>query len=424
MNKKIVILGAGPSGLVVSNYLRHKGIPFKIISANNHGFLPVELNGIKFTLGQRTLFHNEDLYTFLMDTIKEENIEPAEMTNTVGIYYKNNIHSYPIQNNLENFSIWNRLKIEFSYYLRKRKLHDSEIYAEWVRGNYGNWLADNVILPHTYKTLKEDLFTIYAKFYGKKVIKLERSKNKEPVIEIINQQHIMDLLYKNIEEQHIKQLIDLIHLDKKWLGVAAESEETNEQEYDFNILINTIALPKFLQLLHTTHKGYEEIISVCRDTMRWNNMLVIALLVPTSFVNTDREIVYFPERDYIFSKLYFQRHNGYAVITCELSFREGDKRVQNKAFLNKVYEIVENDLKKSGLITDNTFISYFKTSRLISPAYILCDKEYECNNIFIQKYLEHYGIYNVGRFAEWKPNLRVEDAVRRIRKLYDEGVFE
>ena len=96
----------------------------------------------------------------------------------------------------------------------------------------------------------------------------------------------------------------------------------------------------------------------------------------------------------------------------------------NKAYLNKIYEIVEDNLKKSGLIVNNDFISYFKTSHLIQPAYIICDKDYECNNIFIQHYLEHNKIYNIGRFSEWKPNLRVEDTILRITKLREKGIFD
>jgi len=417
---KILILGAGPSGLIIANYLKQRDYDFKIVSSGNHGFIPEDMNGIKFSLGQRTLFDNEELYGFLCSTVGDPILQMQNLNEKIGVLYKGKEYNYPIQNNLEKFRLFEQMKILFSYYCRNRKLSISKIYANWVRGNYGNWLADNIILPHTNKTLKEDLFTIYSSYYGKKVVKL--SRKKKFVREFIYPQEIMECLFNNIKEHFIEKHIGMIHLDNRF--IVDEDETLNGNEWKYDVLINTIALPKFLELIHTTSKEYTDMLSVAKDTLRWNNMLIVALLVPTDFISTHRSIVYFPERDYLFSKVYFQRLNGYTVITCEVSYRENDKRVKNKAFLNKIYEIVESDLKKSGLIINNDFISYFRKSHLIQPSYIICDKDYECNNIFIQHYLQHHGIYNVGRFAEWKPNLRVEDSVIRARKLVEKGIFE
>lgn len=415
----IIILGAGPSGLIVGNYLKKQGYDFKIISSGNHGFIPIDFNGVKCSLGQRTLFANEDLYNFFVDTVADPILQIKDLNNEIGVLYNNCIYDYPIQNNLESFKLFDKWKILWSYFLRNRKLSYSNIYADWVRGNYGNWLSDNIILPHTYKTLKEDLFTIYSSYYGKKVIKF--SKQEKFIRKFEQPQLIMECLFNNIKENVIEEKIDVVHLNKKWVGEGKE-----DKEWGYDILINTIALPKFLNLIYIDNHQYDDMITVARDTLRWNNMLIVALLVPTYFITTNRSIVYFPERQYLFSKVYLQKVNGntVTVVTCEISYRENDKRIKNEAYLNKIYENVESDLKKSGLIADSEFISYSKTSHLIQPAYIICDKDYECNNIFIQQYLNQHRVYNVGRFSEWKPNLRVEDSAIRIKKLFEEGIFK
>ncbi len=135
-------------------------------------------------------------------------------------------------------------------------------------------------------------------------------------------------------------------------------------------------------------------------------------------INTDKKILYFPERKYLFSKINIDRKNGYTVVTCESSFRRNDNdKFECQVYREKYMNKIEYDLKDSGIVSKHLMTTYHKDHRIISPAYIITDSDYKVSNDFIQSHCEHYGIYNIGRFSEWKPNLRLEHSFKRIEDL-------
>jgi hypothetical protein len=44
--------------------------------------------------------------------------------------------------------------------------------------------------------------------------------------------------------------------------------------------------------------------------------------------------------------------------------------------------------------------------------------DYKVSNDFIQSYCEHNMIYNIGRFAQFQPNLRAEHSLKRIEQIW------
>ena len=50
----IIIIGGGPSGLIVGNYLKIKNIEFKLFDGGKSLFNTEQLYGLDFNIGQRT----------------------------------------------------------------------------------------------------------------------------------------------------------------------------------------------------------------------------------------------------------------------------------------------------------------------------------------------------------------------------------
>lgn len=420
---KILILGSGPSGLVVANYLKAIGIKgFQIITTNKDGFAQMEFEGMKFSMGQRSLFYDDLLYHFFEKTVVSQ-APTVSMTHKVGVRFKGQIYDYPIQNNLHNFSWWKRLKIYLNYLLRKRKLAEDGTYAGWVRGNYGNWLADNIILPHTWKTIKEDLYTIDAKAYGKKVMGMNLFRKQKEIERFKDAHSLLERLRENVEDNMVAAKVTRIDPSKKtvsYLQIEGDEEAITES---YDLIFNTIAVTKFMDLVRMNKetpdgKYISDGLDASVKSLHFNNMFLSIFVVPSRFVNTEREIIYFPEREFAFSKVNINKFNGYTIITCETSFRRNNEDLfQNSAYEAKILERIESDLKKGGIVTEGMFVNYRVSSHILSPAYIICDEDYELSNALIQVFLEHHNIYNVGRFAEWKPNLRVEHTVARMKEL-------
>jgi hypothetical protein len=387
----------------------------KIITLNTHGFSEQEFAGLKFHAGQRTMFYDELLWAFLGRMIADKYMPRFEdLTHKIGVRYQNGIYDYPIQNNLQRFSFSEKCRLFFSYFFRKRKLAYSDSYAEWVIGNYGTFLANNIILPHTWKTIKEDLYTICAMHYGKKVVKMKWFNQPEPVKEIIDSNDILKALEDNVRDNMILGKVGHIFLEKK--EVWYDNGKDSACGVDYDTLVNTIPITRFMNLVKL--KEGEEVIDVATKSLHYNNMFVGIFVVPSEFLRTDRNIIYFPERNYLFSKVNINRFNGYAVISCEVSFRRNDEKLfESNAYVNKYMERIEVDLKNGGIVCTGMFVSYYTTHKIVSPAYIICNEEYSINNSLLQNYLEHNSIYNIGRFSEWKPNLRIENSVLRAMEL-------
>lgn len=413
MSKKFVIIGSGWSGLFAANYLESKGADYTIITTFEHGFSTEKTHGIPYSLGQRTLFYGDYLNEFLTDTIGVGNYFPQlnDLSESIGVHYKGDIFRYPIQHHLSSLNFGQFISAMFSSFFRKRSLLKKDNYADWVRGNYGDWLADNIILPHTWKTMKEDLFSIKPEEYGKKVVSFIPPWKKKQVKEIANSTEIMNKLYDRVKHRITMGRVKAINPEHKAIVYTDKTNIEFDETYD--VLINTMPLNFLINMI----EGINPSVEGAGLSLRYNNLFLGTFFIPSELINTDKAIVYFPEREYCFSKVTIQHHKGLASITCELSFRRNDEQLyRNELFLQKLRDKIELHLKQSGIVGDSIFAALSYKKKIVSPAYIICDEDYGASNCIIQSYLKAYDILNFGRFAEWKPNLRVENIPERVEK--------
>jgi protoporphyrinogen oxidase len=273
-------------------------------------------------------------------------------------------------------------------------------------------MAENILIPHTWKTLKDDLTRISSEYYGKKVIKLNLWK-KEKQLCFKNSDLIIKLLTDNVKDHIIKGKVTDIEFSPNKLFVEGVSDPL-----PWDMIINTIPLPKFMDMF--SFEG-DEIMEVAQLSLQWNNMFLGVFIVPSKMVNTFKKIIYFPESDFIFSKIEIDRKNGYTVICCECSFRRNDEdKFKCKPYLQEYLNKIENDLIKARIINSSIISTYYKDYRVISPAYIIPDNDYKQCNDFIQAWMNHRKIYNIGRFAEWLPWMRVEHSYEHFHQLLKE----
>ena len=411
---KIFIIGSGPSGLICSNILQNlsescEDLEYEILTTDVDGFKKVSTKeNLDYQIGQRTFFHDDSLKSFLEDIVGVKPVMET-LSDKIGVYFRKNIHKYPFQNNLGELKLREKISLYLSYYFRNKSLSDASNFADWVVGNYGEWLGKNIILPHTWKTIKEDLWMISSESYGQKVIPL--GKKDKVSYHYSNASEIYNCLKDNVKD-HVT-LAKVTNIDIKNSRVHfMKGDEACNVRYDY--LLNTIALPKLMRCIHEK----EDILDVASKSLRWNNMFISVMIVPSKFIMYPHKIIYFPERDYIFSKVNINRYNGYTSIVSEVSFRRNDEDLlRSDAYKNKIMEKIEYDLKKSGLLEENLFTTFNNYTHFVSPAYIICDGEYSMYNNILQTYLEHQQIYNVGRFSQWLPHMRVEHSYQRSMEL-------
>lgn len=423
---KIYVFGDGPSGLISANYLKliseHN---FQVCTTKDDGFASNCTEGFKYKIAQRTMFWNKNLEEFY-SKIFDNPVEIKSLENQVGVYFRGKIHSYPMQNNLSGLNWKDKLRFYWSYFNRKKT--DNSDYYSWAISNYGHWFANNILIPHTWKALREDLQQIDSSSYGKKVVPLKFwSKNK--ILEFVNSDFIIHKLRSNISDYIIPNT-EIIQIDLKNKSFKIKGYR---EEIPYSVIFNTISLPKLYNLIKRGNDNYqvENILDVAFNSLQWNNMFVSVFIIPKNLINNSYngfKILYFPEKDYIYSKVNINRgesNSEFGIIVCETSFRRNDiDKFNCKAYRDKIMDRIESDLKRSGVISDVLLTIYQKDYRIISPAYIITDNDYSASNDFIQSHLQRYGVYNVGRFSQWVPNMRIEHSLDRINKLYVGGCFD
>lgn len=412
----IYILGGGLSGLIVANYFLkvRKITDFKIITLDDHGFAFNRTKDFDFKLAQRTMFFDDKFSHFLNDVIIFNGLETdfEDLSDNISVYFKGKLHKYPIQNNLGELDWKDKLAFYWDYFNRKKSKYND--YLHWAISNYGQWMAENILIPHTWKTLKDDLTRINSDYYGKKVIKLNLLRKKKQLC-FKYPDNIINMLRDNVKDYIIKGKVTDIKFDPNLIYI----DNVVNEPLSWKTIVNTIPLPKFMDVFDFKD---DEIMEVAQLSLQWNNMFLGVFIVPSKMVNTFKKIIYFPEPDFMFSKIEIDRKNGYTVICCECSFRRNDEdKFKCKPYLQEYLNKIENDLIKAKIINSSIISTYYKDYRIISPAYIIPDSDYKQCNDFIQAWMNHRKIYNIGRFAEWLPWMRIEHSYENCDKLFNEN---
>ena len=407
----IYILGSGPNGLIAANWVKnYLADKFVIIASNGNGFQHKSSDTFKFKLGQRTLFYTKDMADFFSEV--DICWDRVELTKSNGVYYNGNMYDYPMQNNLSNLSLSDKLKFYWSYF-NKKETKEAD-YIHWAISNYGKWFANHILIPHTWKTMKEDLYQVDSQLYGKKVEKLNLFKKSE-ICSMESADDIMMQLLGKVCDSVIKGTVS--HIDVKNKTISFK-EEMPRIEYNVSdTIINTISLNKFGECIDKN-----DILDIAFRSLHSNAMFLGVFVVPKDMVKCGYKIIYFPERSFIFSKVNITNNNKYAIITCECSIRNNElNNFESIPYREKYLERIEYDLRRCQFLDDTLFSSYHRDYSIINPAYIIPDKDYKLYNSFIHSYLEDNGIFCLGRFAEWVPWKRVEHSLDRMKQIFPDN---
>ena len=101
MQKKVVILGAGLSGLCVANFLQRKGIPAKLFEKDKRiGGLckSVSIDGFTFDVSGHFLHLQNDTITSLLNSLLDNRL--SQLERKASVYAFDKFIPYPFQSNL------------------------------------------------------------------------------------------------------------------------------------------------------------------------------------------------------------------------------------------------------------------------------------------------------------------------------------
>jgi protoporphyrinogen oxidase len=424
-----VIIGSGLAGASIRYFLKEEHsilierAPTAGGLSQNTTFLGCNINVAGIThlrIAESTKKVLNNLFQDLGDEFKNILNNPITGTEeTAGIFIRKRIVPFPVQLNVHKLSLGMRLSCMVDSI--KRIFFDpsqAENFREWVTKNVGRTLAQEVILPHTFKTYQVDPALLDQRTISDKVVTPSVLESFISFFKQVHKQGKGDSTQSNV----FYPLKSVSHLVKKILekgsGDIKLSTEIKDGMIDYKNkiiilgegkdirykkLFTTIPLPGFIDLL----KEPPDDIVLAMNYLDFNFMAQTVLVFEGECPLKVQKL-WLPSENFAAQRLLCPTiidpdcsPEGRYVIIAETCFPRGKKHlVSHPLFQDSLVSKVLKDLEQLKMFNVNRLLG--AKVFLVNPAYIIPDKHCMESRLKILNFLNRVGIVPVGYFAEWK----------------------
>jgi len=416
MSKRIVILGAGPTGLGSAYRLaelgyRHWDIYEKENQVGGLASSFKDQKGFTWDVGGHVIFSHYSYFDDLFEKLLEN--QYAELTRESWIWLLDQWVPYPFQNNIRYLppdKIWECV-LGLLNVQKSKTVHRN--FKEWILGTFGQGIADCFLLPYNMKLwrypledmsrdwIEERVSVVDAEKVLRNVILGEDDKGWGP-----NSKFKFPLYggtggffsrFEPLISDHLWMEKEAIRIDVK----NKEIKFADGQNVAYDFLITTIPLDRLVRIIHPLQ---EELIRA-GSGLKYCGVCVVGIGIKQSQADS-KCWVYFPEDKVPFYRVtYFSHYSpfnvpeeGYTSFICETSY-SGTKQ-------DNATSIVEDTIR--GLLRTQV-ISDRERDQIVSQYLIQRDHAYPIPSLSrdrtlktIQTYLMQNDIYSRGRFGAWK----------------------
>jgi len=409
--KKIIILGAGLSGLSCAYHLKKHGIETIIFEKEKDiGGLcrSKKIGGFIFDYDGHLLHFKTNYASRLVRDLLGNNLK-KHLRNS-SIFYFNKFIPYPFQTNLWAlpFSVLSDCILGF---LKKDKvltLKDNNSFLNWIYRTFGEGIARYFMIPYNQKFWRFPLERISCDWIDGYIPLL----SIDDLIKGALKENRDYLGYNGFfwypKRGGIESLVLAFSSQIKNIYTHSEAikiELKNRKIYfkngkieNYDYLISTIPLIELIRIL----EGVDSRIILLSRKLKWLSIFNLNLGINRKNLS-QYHWIYFPEKKYVFFRIGFP-HNfspslaplGKSSVYTEVSYlpsKEIDK--------NKLTKSIIDDLKKIGIIRENEDI-LIKDTNDIKYGYIIYTLDYKSILGKIFKFLNSHNIYSVGRYGGWK----------------------
>ncbi|MFH1202033.1 MAG: FAD-dependent oxidoreductase [Candidatus Omnitrophota bacterium] len=423
-NDKIVILGAGLSGLSAAYYLKNKDYEIFEKESEPGGLCRSKaIGGFTFDLDAH-LLHFRNRHTFdLLFKLMKGNLK--EHIRNSYVYFNNEYIFFPFQAHLNKLS--SNLKKECILGLLEAKYDPSfskkngNFYA-WMLKTFGRGITEHFMLPYNHKfwTIHPRLLThewvdkfipvptldqaLVGTLTDKKILIGYNNHFLYPINGGINE--VTRALAGGVRNLHTQSEAVKIDLLKK------EIQFRDGKKVNFGKLITSIPLPELYRLI----KPLPDAVSGALRKLKYTSIYNLNLGINRKLFSGTHWI-YFPEDKFIFFRIgFFNSFSktsaplGQSALYIEISYSKN--RPLNKA---NMYPRIMRDLKKAGIISSADEV-VAKDANDIRYGYVIYNKEYQKSRKIILEFLSKNNIYSIGRYGSWQ-YMSMEDAILDGREI-------
>lgn len=421
-NKRIVIIGAGPTGLGAAYRLTQLGYSNWAIYEKEEriGGLSSSFfddKGFTWDIGGHVMFSGNSKFNELVETLMGNNCLQHKRESWVRMMSR--WIPYPFQNNLHHLPRESVLQCLLG--LISAQINQKEVahFEDWILQTFGNGIAKQFMLPYNGKVWAYPLANMDYNWIAERISLISIEKILRNVI--LNEDdtewgpnnqfkfplhggtggffnYFQPFVEKNVHFRHQPEAID----------IDAQTIMFNTGKADhYDVLINTSPLDRFITLLHSRREDTAK-LQQRADCLSHNGVYIIGIGLRMP-IYTTKCWAYFPEENIPFYRMtYFSRYSPnnvpggdistFSSLMCEISF-------------SPYVSFTEGDVIPStiqGLITSGVMAEADK-NRIVSTWQHKVDYAYPIPTLQrdsalkeIQPVLERNQIYSRGRFGAWK----------------------
>lgn len=407
----IGIIGAGLTGLTLGSLIADCEILEKESECGGLCRSIVE-EGFTFDCcGSHIIFSkDEEVLNFMLEKLGDNIVKRRRNTKIMynGIYVK-----YPFENGLSDLPLMDNFECLIGFIETITNVNDKPVnFNEWLYHTFGKGIAEKYLVPYNekiwnYKTSEMDTFWVDGRVPRPPVEDIIKSS-----LGIATEGYKQQLKFYYPKEGGINALISRLALESqakliKKFDVTSIVRENNhwvvsngveERQYE-----QIIATQPIFDLIRAIADVPPAIYSALHE-LKYNSLITVMIGLNVNDLN-DFSWLYLPDGDCLAHRVAFPSNyskdvapEGKSAVIAEITFNNGDSiaKLSDEEIITRTIE----ELDKKGIIDKDT-VCYHKAVRT-KFAYVVYDLSYKKNIALIMGFLNHIGIYPVGRFAEFK----------------------
>ena len=416
--KKVVVIGGGLAGVSAAfHLLDHDPILFERESSIGGLCRSFTQDGFTFDCTGH-LIHLRDAYVKdLVARLLPDAFDSHERL--ASIYSKATMTPYPFQANTYGLpaEVVKECIVGFVETLQAPANGAPSNFHDWVVKTFGSGIANHFMLPYNQKFWKQDLHTITADWVSWSIPKPKLDEVINGALGLTNKgmgynpkfiyprtggiECLPQAFAKPVKRVHLRQTLECIDPRKKFVRLKSGREET------YDSLITTLPLPETYRLMKDVPESMQHAASLLRAIGVFN--INIGIDRPNI---SDQHWIYYPEGQFIFSRVGFPMNFSKAVapegtssMYIEITYGPGQKPDPDEAYARSIA-----DLERCGILRAGDRI----LTRLdldIKSAYVIFDEHRQKHLQNLIAYLESRDIYTAGRYGQWD-YYSMEDSIR------------
>jgi protoporphyrinogen oxidase len=417
MNKKVVILGAGLTGLNCARQLSG-ALDYGIYEKENSvGGLcrTVSQDGFLFDYTGHLLHLKKAETTTLVKSLLQGKL--TSLNRNSWIYSHQTYTRYPFQANtygLPGTVIKECVLgfIEAQIKTRPKHIRGSSFYS-WVLQHFGKGIGKHFMFGYNEKLWTVPLKKLTTEWLDRYVpipnlaevitgALLDRTRrvgyNANFYYPKYNGiQALPDALARTLPEVHTQEKAIKLNLHDRVVRFSSGLEIKYER------LVSSLSLKELINIT----EDLPITLKKSADKLRFNEVLNINIGVKPA-LGSDKHWIYFPEKHYPFYRVgscsNFSQYNhptGTSSLYIEIACKAGSLAAMNKHQVDHLVNKSLAHLRQIGILKN---ISQIVTLNIlkISPAYCIYDFDRTRNVTMIRAFLKRKGVYSIGRYGAWE----------------------